>query len=65
MEGARLTRKGRTFKEVRVTGANANTDADVIALALSTAGETTGSVFGWDITRTPDEGVATVIIHTD
>ncbi len=60
--------KGRTVKTVNFDGTARDTDAELIAEALTAANETKSSLFGWNVTRYLDPEVmdsATVELWTD
>lgn len=60
---ARVTYRGRTYKEVRLTTETWTTDQEVIDAAMLAAGETRETLFGWTFKRF--RGMqASVMLHT-
>lgn len=64
---AEVTRRGRATDVVRVRNVALETvsDDDVLNAALAAAGETRSRLFGWRITRSLEDHVATVELWKD
>lgn len=65
-----LTFKGRTYKQVLVTGVtpdtDVHTDASVLHVALDAANEQRSSIWGWTAARgETDPSRVVVTLHTD
>lgn len=52
-------------KRVGLTGCTGQTDEQIVAFAITAAGENRSSLFGWDIRPHEDPDRRTVLLYTD